>query len=558
MSKYFNKSLKLLFLVAFCQIAYGQDDGFFSGSLEANSNFFIADEKIGAANTPQYDHQLFGADAWLNLAYQKNGYNLGIRFDLFNNSLLPNPTQSYSAQGIGRWYISKSLDKLSITVGHIYDQIGSGIIFRSFEQRPLFIDNALVGVRLEYALNDDWKIKGFAGRQRRQFELFDSNIKGGSVEGFIAGKEGSKWAIAPGAGVMSRTQSEGTMDQVLTTVATYNPADTFSLAYNTYAFSVFNTLTAGKFSWYAEGAYKSPDIFFDINAEKAGGGKGKFVREAGLVFYSSLSYATKGFGATIEGKRTENFTYRTNPFVVLNRGAINFLPPMARINSYRLTSRYQAATQELGEQSVQVDLNYKPSRKLAFNVNFSNINDLDNQLLYREIYTEVYYKYKRKFTLTGGLQLQEYNQAVFEGKPKETTPNVETIIPYIDFLYKLDRKKAIRFEAQYMLVGEDEKTGYKQDYGDWLFGLVEFTIAPKWTFTASDMYNINPGKNSPKDSNGKKLAAHYPRFDVYFTQGANRFSLSYVKQVEGIVCSGGICRLEPAFSGVKFTVNSSF
>ncbi|MFN9380586.1 MAG: DUF6029 family protein, partial [Bacteroidota bacterium] len=38
----------------------------------------------------------------------------------------------------------------------------------------------------------------------------------------------------------------------------------------------------------------------------------------------------------------------------------------------------------------------------------------------------------------------------------------------------------------------------------------------------------------------------------------NLFSLSYIKQVEGVICTGGICRLEPAFSGVRLSLNSSF
>ena len=135
---------------------------------------------------------------------------------------------------------------------------------------------------------------------------------------------------------------------------------------------------------------------------------------------------------------------------------------------------------------------------------------------------------------------------------------METFTPYFDFLYKIDRKKAIRFESQYMMIGDDIKADSKQDYGSWLFGLVEFTVAPHWTFTISDMYNIDPGKQSPSDATGEKLDVHYPRFDIYYTNKSNRFSLSYVKQVEGVVCSGGICRLEPAFSGVKMTVNSSF
>jgi hypothetical protein len=130
---------------------------------------------------------------------------------------------------------------------------------------------------------------------------------------------------------------------------------------------------------------------------------------------------------------------------------------------------------------------------------------------------------------------------------------VETVTPYVDVLYKFDRKKSLRVEAQYM--------NTEQDFGSWVFGLAEFTIAPHWTFTASDMFNIRPNPDKeeiPVDSRGEKMKIHYPRFDVFYVFKANRFSLSYVKQVEGIVCTGGICRLEPAFSGVKMTVNSTF
>jgi hypothetical protein len=220
-----------------------------------------------------------------------------------------------------------------------------------------------------------------------------------------------------------------------------------------------------------------------------------------------------------------------------------------------MTARYNAATQDLGELAFQIDARYAPSRKLSFNVNFSNITDLDDNLLYREIFTEVYYKYKRKWTLTAGVQRQQYNQEIYEVKPN--VPLVETITPYFDFLYKMTRKKSIRFEAQYMTVGEDK--GVKHDYGNWLFGLIEVGLAPHWTFTASNMFNAAPGKNSP-DENGDGIQEklNYPRFDIFYAHNANRFSISYVKQVEGVVCSGGICRLEPAFNGVKIGVNSTF
>jgi len=147
------------------------------------------------------------------------------------------------------------------------------------------------------------------------------------------------------------------------------------------------------------------------------------------------------------------------------------------------------------------------------------------------------------------VQRQEYNQEVYETKPGVGI--VKTVTPYVDFLYKINRKKAVRFEAQYM--------DTKQDFGSWIFALVEYSIAPKWNFESSVMYNSSPSSKSPQDpETGDPLKILYPTFGVTHTAGPNRYSLRYVKQVEGIVCSGGVCRLEPAFSGVKFAVSSNF
>src|SRR5690606_30495087 len=229
----------------------------------------------------------------------------------------------------------------------------------------------------------------------------------------------------------------------------------------------------------------------------------------------------KGFGATIEAKRTEKFKLRTDPFVTLNQGMMGFIPPMSRINTYRLTARYQAATQELGEWAFQGDFTYSPNRKWNFNVNVSHIRGLgknsydyqlarDTALYYNEIYTEVTWKPNRSWQLIGGVQLQHYNQELYEVKPGK--PIVETITPYLDVLYKFDRKKSLRVEMQYM--------DTEEDFGSWLFGLAEFTIAPHWTFTASDMFNIRPNPDKeeiPNGSNGEKLKIHYPRFDIFYT-----------------------------------------
>jgi len=77
------------------------------------------------------------------------------------------------------------------------------------------------------------------------------------------------------------------------------------------------------------------------------------------------------------------------------------------------------------------------------------------------------------------------------------------------------------------------------------------------------MYNIVPNKNSDNPNYDATLhkvpnPSHYYNIYTAYTKGPNRFSIAYVKQVDGINCSGGVCRYEPAFSGVKATVTSSF
>jgi len=42
------------------------------------------------------------------------------------------------------------------------------------------------------------------------------------------------------------------------------------------------------------------------------------------------------------------------------------------------------------------------------------------------------------------------------------------------------------------------------------------------------------------------------------TKNANRVSITYGKQREGVVCIGGVCRNVPATNGFLITVSSSF
>ncbi|MEZ4910866.1 MAG: DUF6029 family protein [Saprospiraceae bacterium] len=541
--------LSFLFFVLITSTIFGQDSGTFSGAFETNANVFLRDSAIGAINTPQYDHQIFGGEAWLNINYVKNDFAAGVRFDMYNNSNLRIPTGSYSDMGIGRWFIKKSLAKLDLSAGYLYDQIGSGFIFRAFETRPLFIDNALYGISGKYHFSDTWSATAFVGRQKNAFEVFTGNIKGVKLEGFLSFGEESPLTLAPGLGFVDRTISDENMVEIVNSLRGYLEVDRFSPKYNAIATTIYNTLSYKGINWYSEFAYKANDVYYNpfaLKAELVGEPiQGKYENEDGSIFYNSISFVTGNLGLTGEFKRTKNFSFRIDPNQRLLRGLLNYLTPLNRQNTYRLTARYNPAAQEISELAYALDVKYKLNKKLNINVNYSNIENLDGDQLFQEIFTEIQYKHSRKWQITSGVQALRYNQEIYESKANVDV--VQSITPFVDFLYKFTPKRALRVETQYMHT--------EQDYGSWLFGLAEFSMAPHWIFEASAMYNVSPKKPNAYNEIKKTL---YPTLGVVYNQNGQRYSLRYVKQVEGVVCSGGICRLEPAFSGVRFSMTTTF
>ena len=530
--------------------------GTLTGDFETLTNFFVRDSIIGAANTPQYDRQKFGTSNWLTLNYNVMGFDIGVRFDAYYNSNLIDPLDSYSALGLGRWHIRKRVHNLDITGGYFYDQIGNGTIFRAYNARYLPIDNALVGARLIYHLHDNWQIKAFVGQQKKVekqenlFENYQPIIAGAAIDGFIALGEGEKQVtLSPGAGAVRRTLDDESMNQVINDISSYQPQDVFIPKYTTYAFSVYNTLTWGGFNWFVEGAYKTEEAVNALNP------RGILENKPGYNIYTSLSYSRKGFSILGQYKRTDHFILRTSPLQTLTQGMIAYLPPMARQNTYRLTARYNAATQEVGEQAVQFDVTWVPiPKKLTFNVNFSNITTLDSiktaptniedpaqepKLLYREVNGNAQWKINKKMKLIAGLQFQQYNQERYEQKPG--VPLLTAITPYTELRMRFKKRKSLRVELSYMQT--------EQDYGSWAFALAEFS-SKNLTFWASTMVNTVPKKYD-------NIQVFY-EFGANYTHHSNRFEIAYKRQVEGIVCTGGVCRYQPAFNGVQLNVVSSF
>jgi hypothetical protein len=246
---------------------------------------------------------------------------------------------------------------------------------------------------------------------------------------------------------------------------------------------------------------------------------------------------------------------------------IAYLPSITRQNVYRLLARYNAFTQEFAEEGLQLDLTWKPKflKKHQTQINFntslatpigsfngatvSPINfEADSNRYFREYYVEIQHKFTKKFKAQLGYQLINYNQQLFEAKPGVPYVIANTI--FGEATYKLSSKKSLRLEAQYL------KT--EEDLGSFLNGLLELNIAPHYSFSAGDMVNVKPGaRNQPAAGKEFELIHYWNVFGAY-TKKNTRLTGGYIKQVEGVNCAGGVCRVEPAFSGVRLTMTTNF
>jgi hypothetical protein len=150
-----------------CTSASAQDNGQIHGNFNIDGQLYNPDEQIGAV-PPAQD---WGLNAWGNLIATKGPFEAGIRFESYTPALLGYPAgEPYRGSGLGYRYARYAQDGLDITVGNYFEQFGSGLVFRSYEERYLGVDNAMDGVRLKYEPLPGVYIKGFIGEQRLGFD----------------------------------------------------------------------------------------------------------------------------------------------------------------------------------------------------------------------------------------------------------------------------------------------------------------------------------------------------------------------------------------------------
>lgn len=518
-------SLKQYFIFfVWCLLVFnGYSQGILSGSFESNNVKYFNDLKTGAI-VPDAG---YGSNNYMKVDYSSGNLSFGLQFESYMPSMVGFSNQLQGSKITNR-YAKYSAEILEVVAGNYYEQFGSGLIFRTYEERALGINNSLDGVNIHIKPAYFISIKGVWGKQRKFMELGNGIVRGGdlnlSLGEFITDKP---LLFDLGASWINRFEDYT------------GPEDDFPESVDAYSFR--GQLDVTDFSFYSEYVMKGEDPTL----------ASAFQRVEGNAFLFNAGYSVKGFGLNASFRRLENMNFRSERMAIGEASMINYLPALTRQHSYGLALLYPYVTNVDGEIGGQADVFYafkkgsilggKYGTKLHLNYSeYYSLNQeqwlaIGDDKLYHDLSLDVNKKWNRKLKTIFTIIHQYYNKGKIEGGDAEA---IKSIIAVGDVQYKINSKFSFRSELQYLWT--------KQDDQNWMMGLVELNYSPMLTLFASNMYNVGNTK------------IYYYNVGGSYSHKSSRFSMSYARNKEGLQCVGGVCRYLPAFTGLSLSMTSRF
>ena len=558
-----NRITKLLMLAAGMLASAGAVEaqgimgGHVTGNVQLDGQFSREDTVIGAENVAE--KMLMNARA--DILYTNGAFSAGLRFEMYQNPLLGFDAQ-YKGQGVANYFVAYNGERLSVTAGNFYEQFGSGMILRAYEDRYLGLDNSLLGVSVQYRPVNGVTLKALAGKQRIYWGYGEGLVRGvdGEVNlnSLISAWNDSKLRMTLGAGFVSKYEADQSI------AYPENPEYRLNLPLNVGAGAVRADMSYGRWNLQAEYARKGqdPSIMND------------YIYRPGEAMMVNLTYSQRGFSANLQAKHVDNMSFKSMRGQSGEMLYINYIPAITKQHTYAFLTMYPYATQVAGEEGVQADVMYKIKKGTwlggkygtDIHLNGSLIAGLDTtriggagtegydarwfgmadgELFYADASLEVAKKLSKSVKLTATYAYQVFNPVV-EGHEPDLFHNHVLVA---DLSWKVNKKHALRFEAEWM--GSDSRYAPEEGHtdrraGDWIMGLVEWNIGTHWFISVSDQYAYRDG------------IGNYYNLSMGYTHGASRFQLGYGKQREGLLCIGGVCRQVPASNGLTFGLTTSF
>lgn len=537
----------------FSPLNFGQNELSIKGNVETNFQYLNPDTLINAV---QPDSKAL-LNAYANVYANYAGFRAGIRLESYLPRIQGYPDR-FDGTGLGMRYIGWGNQFVDVTLGTIYEQFGSGMLLRAYEDRALGYDNALDGIRLKVMPYKGITIKGVYGNQRLSFT-------GGKVIKSPGITRGLDVEVALNE-VFPKIEETGLGVTIAGSfVSKYQKDDNEELIL---------PQNVGSYGGRIGMMYKGFSLDFDYaRKENDPSVDNGYIYNTGQAALINIGYTMKGLGVLFSAKSVENMSLRSDRTKTLQDVFINYLPALTKTHTYNLVSTlYPYATQPMGEVAFQGEVIYTIKRGskiggkygMPIEVNFSTayapihhttgygmdssrvmyqsrLFDKSNEKYWQDFNIKISRKFNKHFGMSAAYFNIQLNNDVSK-ITDDATGIINAHIGVVELDYKISSKHSVRAELQGLFT--------KKDKGDWATFLIEYAISPSWFFSVIDQWNFG---NTDKS---KRL--HHIVGAVGYTHKSSKIMLSYGRQRAGIFCVGGVCRYVPASNGLSIMFTQSF
>ncbi len=563
------KTLKNLVYISFflinfinAQDKFSFNNGRFFGGLESNSQWYLNDKTRGIS----HPEQPLRSNTYLLINYEKGRFSSGIQVEAYEQNALLNYNSKFNGTNLGTYYIKYQTKKAEVVAGYFYSQIGSGMIFRAWEDRALGINTAVRGISIKYNPNTWSSIHVFSGNQRSGFDVskglligFDSDFQIGA---FLKLKE---WDLTSGLSYLGRkdTLPNGISGNEWT-----------------HAFSSRINFTKNSFYATIEANFKTSEPVLN----RISNNLYPALNRTGHAFMLNTGFTMfDGVGVDATLRRSENMlflseripdVYSNNTSLNFNDKVINFTPALTKQHHSLLANIYVYQSQvgidfkdprilKAGETGGQIDIYYDIPKntilggKNGLKVSFNSSAWYNLPGSYRLIpaqYETSFLGVGKKYFSDTNIELRKKLSSAWRtninyisqyyNKPwiEDGADEVKTTILAWEVVHSFSGSKSIRVEAEHLWA--------RTDFKNWAGCTIEYNINRNWSFYIWDVYNYG-NYNAIKQ-------VHYYNIGATYRKNALRVMLNYGRQRGGLVCVGGVCRFVPESTGTSVSLNYSF
>lgn len=448
----------------------------------------------------------------LNLQYRQGGLKAAIRLEQF-----------YSTDSVKRDYVHLSqylvsyrFKRLELKVGNFYESLGRGLLFRSYEIPASIKEERFLrarhgfyrdirGAAIKYT-GEIFSVKAFRGKPLNNVFQPGNELRRTEL---IEAVQPEISFLGQGLGLM---------------VMRYN-----SMGSNTLYSGLFlrGTLPAN-FSYYGEYARnmtQNPNIF-------------EFGGEDRFGAYLSLNYSYKGFGASVELKKYQNFIIGTG---------ISDPPTLVKEHSYKFLNRSIHVPQLSDESGYQADLYYtfEDGKTVTFNAARAE-NQFRDTFVFSEYFVELYWPF------TSGSYLKTFIDYSKEEISRED-PRWSGGIYYTHILSDI---WSAGFETEYQSIRREN--ALSQPISNLYLGLTiyhgsKISVNLYYEFTNDE--NIADRTTTEEVETEKHFYGIGGTFRPNFRQS---FSFFAGERRGGPACTSGVCYEVLDFRGLEFRWTTKF